>query len=55
MRGKEIYNVHDPKERGAIRTVDNRGSVYVNWSDKYSWEKNSAIANAEKIAKKTIS
>lgn len=42
MRGRPIYNVHDAKERGVVRTVDNRGNVYVNWSDAYSAEKNLA-------------
>jgi RNA polymerase sigma factor (sigma-70 family) len=41
-RGRTIYNVHDPKERGVIRTVDNRGNVYIKWKDKYSAEKNLA-------------
>lgn len=39
MRGKSIYYVHDPKVRGVIRTVDNSGNVYVDWSDAYSAEK----------------
>jgi hypothetical protein len=47
MRGKSIYSAHDPKERGIIRTVDNRGNVYVNWSDEYSAKKNSASASMD--------
>lgn len=42
MRGKEIFYVHNPKQRGVIRTVDNRGNVYVYWSDKYSADKEMA-------------
>ena len=47
MRGKTVYNVHDPKERGTIRTVDNRGNVYVNWADQYSADKNLASPSME--------
>ncbi len=36
MRGKQIFYVHDPKVHGVICTVDNRGNVYINWSDVYS-------------------
>jgi len=47
MRGKEIYYVHDHKQRGVIRTVDNRGNVYIYWSDKYSAEKELASESIE--------
>lgn len=47
MRGKAIYYVHDPKVRGVIRTVDNRGNVYVDWSDKYSADKEMAAETRE--------
>lgn len=40
MRGKPFYNVHDPKERGTVRTVANTGDVVVDWADDYSREKN---------------
>jgi hypothetical protein len=53
-RGREIYNVHDPKERGIIRTVSNQGEVVVHWSDKYSGEKNLAAAKTEKQGRKTV-
>ncbi|CAB3733289.1 hypothetical protein LMG22037_05784 [Paraburkholderia phenoliruptrix] len=39
MRGREIFCVHDPKIRGVIRTVSNNGSLYVDWADAYSAEK----------------
>ena len=47
MRGKEIFYVHNPKQRGVIRTVDNRGSVYVQWSDAESARLESASETAE--------
>lgn len=47
MRGKEIFYVHNPKQRGVIRTVDNRGNVYVYWSDKYSADKEMATEVVE--------
>lgn len=40
MRGKTFYNVHDPKERGTVRTVANTGDVVVEWADDYSAQKN---------------
>ncbi len=40
MRGVAFYNVHDPKERGVVRTVATTGDVVVNWADKYSADKN---------------
>lgn len=49
MRGKKIYYAHDPKVRGTIRTVDNRKSVYVDWDDQYSADKELATATQEKI------
>ncbi|OFZ67369.1 MAG: hypothetical protein A2V79_09160 [Betaproteobacteria bacterium RBG_16_56_24] len=52
MRGKEITYAHDLKEKGVIRTVDNRGSVLVYWSDKYSADKE--MANEKKEKKKTV-
>lgn len=52
MRGKSIYYVHDPKVKGVIRTVDNRGNVYVNWSDAYSADKE--MASETKDGKKTV-
>ena len=42
MRGKRVRYVHDPKVTGVVRTVDNRGNVYVNWSDDYSAQKEGA-------------
>lgn len=47
MRGKSIYSVHDPKVTGKVRTVDNRGNVYVDWSDQYSVDKEMAQATKE--------
>ncbi len=47
MRGREIFYAHDTKVRGVIRTVDNRGNVYVNWADKYSAEKELASESVE--------
>jgi protein-L-isoaspartate O-methyltransferase len=40
MRGVKFHNVHDPKERGTVRSVANTGEVVVNWADEYSAEKN---------------
>jgi hypothetical protein len=40
MRGRAFYNVHDPKERGTVRTVANNGDVVVDWADQYSADKN---------------
>jgi hypothetical protein len=54
MRGKSVYYAHDPKVRGIIRTVDNRGNVYVDWSDKYSADKELASPSEEKRGKKTV-
>ena len=54
MRGKAIYYVHDQKVRGVIRTVDNRGNVYVDWSDKYSADKELASPSQEKRGKKSV-
>lgn len=54
MRGKAIYYAHDPKVRGVIRTVDNRGNVYVNWSDKYSADAELASPSEEKVGRKTV-
>mgnify|MGYP000057573791 CR=1 FL=1 len=39
MRGREIFYVHNAKQRGVVRTVDNNGNVYVQWSDEYSAQK----------------
>lgn len=47
MRGRAIYNVHDPKERGVVRTVANTGEVVIHWSDAYSAEKNLATEKTE--------
>jgi hypothetical protein len=47
MRGKVIHSAHDPKEQGVVRTVDNNGNVYVQWSDEYSGGKNSASETDE--------
>lgn len=52
MRGKQIYYAHDPKITGTIRTVDNRGTVYVNWNDAYSAEKE--LASPTQDGKKTV-
>jgi hypothetical protein len=52
MRGKVIYYAHDPKVTGTIRTVDNHGSVYVDWSDDYSAERE--MASAVKEGKRTV-
>jgi hypothetical protein len=52
MRGKEFYNVHDPKERGVVRTVANTGDVVVHWADDYSAQKNLAEAKTE--GKRTV-
>lgn len=40
LRGKEIYNVHDPAERGVVRSVANTGEVVVIWNDEHSRQKN---------------
>lgn len=53
MRGVEFHNVHDPKERGVVRTVANTGDVVVDWADKYSADKN--LAETVKEGKKTAS
>ncbi|MEQ8226748.1 MAG: LPD38 domain-containing protein [Rhodospirillales bacterium] len=53
MRGKKFYYVHDPKERGTIRTVANTGDVVVHWADKYSADKNLADPKEEKRRGKT--
>lgn len=42
MRGKSIYYIHNPKQRGVVRTVDTNGNVYIYWSDVYSAEKEMA-------------
>lgn len=52
MRGKRIYSVHDEKVRGVIRTVDNNGNVYVDWSDAYSAEKE--MASPAQEGRKTV-
>lgn len=54
MLGKKIYNVHDLKEKGVVRTVSNRGDVVVHWSDNYSAEKNLATEKQEKRGNKTV-
>jgi hypothetical protein len=48
MRGKPFYNVHDPKERGVVRSVDLHGNVVVDWNDEYSGEKNLVSKQVEK-------
>lgn len=48
IRGKEIYNLRDPKERGIVSTVSNRKEVVVRWADEYSAQKNSATAIKDK-------
>ncbi|CDS48897.1 hypothetical protein [Polaromonas sp. CG9_12] len=55
MRGKRVFYVHDPKVRGVIRTVDNRGNVYIDWSDAYSAEKElaSPVTEGEKTVYRT--
>ena len=40
MRGREIYNLHDHRERGTVRTVSDRGDVVVLWADEHSCAKN---------------
>lgn len=40
LRRRRIANVHDPRERGTIFTVSNRGDVVVQWKDAYSLSKN---------------
>jgi phospholipid N-methyltransferase len=58
LRGRQIYSVHDPKERGVIRTTINHagdmssGSVMVDWVDKYSADQN--LATLTKEGKKTV-
>jgi hypothetical protein len=52
MRGLRVQSVHDPKERGTVRTVANRGDVVVNWDDAYSAEKN--LAEKIKDGKKDV-
>jgi N12 class adenine-specific DNA methylase len=57
MRGKDIFYVHDPLVKGTIRTVANTGEVVVNWSDKYSADKELATETTEgegKNAKKVF-
>ncbi|MDO5947148.1 hypothetical protein [Burkholderia cepacia] len=52
MRGREIFNVHDPKVHGVIRTVSNNGSIYVDWANTYSAEKE--LASPIQDANKTV-
>ena len=52
MRGKRVHYVHDPKVMGTIRTVDNDGSVYIDWDEGYSAEKELASPALE--GKKTV-
>lgn len=52
MRGKRIQYVHDNLVTGAIRTVDNGGNVYVDWSDDYSAEKE--MASPVRDGKRTV-
>ncbi|CAB3754177.1 hypothetical protein [Paraburkholderia humisilvae] len=52
MRGREIFYVHDPKVRGVIRTVGNNGSIYVDWVDAYSAEKE--LASSVQDGKRTV-
>lgn len=52
MRGKRIYYVHDEKVQGVIRTVDNRGNVYVDWADSYSADKE--LASPVQEGRKTV-
>lgn len=52
MRGTPFRNVHDPKERGVVRTVANTGDVVVDWADQYSADKN--LANVTKEGKKDV-
>lgn len=52
MRGVDFRNVHDPKERGRVRTVANTGEVVVDWADQYSAKKNLAETVTE--GKKTV-
>lgn len=47
LRGREIFCVHDTRERGRIRTVANTGDVVVHWLDAYSGQKNLATARME--------
>jgi hypothetical protein len=47
MRNLQIYYAHNPKQRGVVRTVDNRGNVVVYWADKYSAEKELASRDSE--------
>jgi len=47
MRGREIFYVHDTKQRGVIRTVDNNGNVYIDWADQYSADKELASEAVE--------
>lgn len=52
MRGVTFHNVHDPKERGIVRTVANTGEVVVDWADEYSAKKN--LAETVKDGKKMV-
>lgn len=52
MRGREIFYVHDPKVHGVIRTVSNNGSIYVDWADAYSAEKE--LASPVQDGNKTV-
>lgn len=52
MRGKRIQYVHDNKVTGVIRTVDNSGNVYVDWSDEYSADKE--MASPARDGKRTV-
>lgn len=60
MRGREIYDVHNPSVRGIIDTVDNNGTVYVirgNGEREYltpSDFKDYVVAPAEKVDVKTL-
>lgn len=52
MRGKRIQYVHDNGVTGVVRTVDNGGNVYVDWSDDYSAEKE--MASPVRDGKRTV-
>lgn len=52
MRGKRIQYVHDNQVTGVIRTVDNSGNVYVDWSDEYSADKE--MASPARDGKRTV-
>ena len=51
LRGKQIHYVHDPRERGEITTVSNRGDFIVRWDDDYSRQQN--LTSAQEVTDQT--